>query len=69
MVGLEVRDAQPAHWAVDFWTADVAAAIERVERFGGMVLVPPFDEGIFRRAVIVDQADAKLSINELVLAH
>jgi predicted enzyme related to lactoylglutathione lyase len=65
-VGLEDPSIETAHWSVDFWIADVNEAVARVSRFGGSVLVEPFDEGPFRRAVAADPAGAIFSLSELV---
>jgi predicted enzyme related to lactoylglutathione lyase len=65
-VGLEDPSIETAHWSVDFWIADVNDAVARVTRFGGSVLVAPFDAGPFRRAVVADPAGAIFTLSELV---
>jgi hypothetical protein len=54
------------HWSVDFWIDDVDAAVARAERLGGTVPVAPFDEGLFRRAVVTDPAGATFTLSELM---
>ena len=63
---LEGPDIETAHWSVDFWIDDVEAAVGRVARLGGSVVVPPFDMAVFRRAVIADTAGAVFTVSQLV---
>jgi predicted enzyme related to lactoylglutathione lyase len=63
---LEAADMEAAHWSVDFWIDDVEAAVGRVTRLGGSVMVSPFDMAVFRRAVIADPAGAVFTISQLV---
>lgn len=60
---LDVPDASPAHWSVDFWIDDVDTAVERVKRSGGSVAVAPFDAPPFRRAVVTDPAGATFTLS------
>jgi predicted enzyme related to lactoylglutathione lyase len=53
----------PARWSVDFWTADVGAAVTKLSRAGGDVLMPPSDlPGGFRQAVVRDPQGAMLTL-------
>jgi predicted enzyme related to lactoylglutathione lyase len=58
-------DATLAAWSVDFWIADTDAAVERAKRLGGSVVVPPFDDAPFRRAVLADPDGATFMISQL----
>jgi len=65
-VALEDRAIAADHWSVDFWIDDVAAAAARIAKHGGSVIVPPFDAGPFKRAVLADPAAAICTISELI---
>ncbi len=59
-------DGPPPHWHVDFWIADVDAAMAKVEELGGQVLTPPFDipgTGL-RQAVFMDPQGASFSLTQ-----
>lgn len=56
--------AEVDRWSVDFWIDDVDAAVERVANAGGKVVAPPFDDGMFRRAVIACPSGAVCTISE-----
>jgi len=53
-------------WSVDFWVADVEAAVSRADRLGGSVIAAPFDRPPFRSAVLADLSGAAFSISERV---
>ncbi|MGH7715149.1 MAG: VOC family protein [Vulcanimicrobiaceae bacterium] len=55
------------HWAVDFWVADIDAAVARVAQHAGAIIRKPFDAAPFRRAVIADPAGVVCTINQLML--
>jgi predicted enzyme related to lactoylglutathione lyase len=66
-VAIEVAELDvDDHWSVDFWIDDVDAAATRVWQRGGTVLRDPFDDPLFRRAVIADPAGAIFTISQLV---
>ncbi len=69
VVAVAVQEPQldAEHWAVDFWIADVDAAVERVAQNAGTVIRAPFDAMPFRRAVVADPAGAVFTINQLML--
>lgn len=66
MTPLDARAPLPQRWTVDFGIDDADAAIERVIRRGGRVLVPRFETPFFRQAVVADAAGATFSISELI---
>jgi uncharacterized protein len=61
-------DSQPAGWSIDFWVADADAAIAPAAELGGRVLVEPFVEPPFRRAVLAAPDGATFSVSQLQLA-
>ncbi len=65
-VGVEVNDLRQAQWSVEFWIDDLPAAVERATRHGAHVIAPPFDAGLFRRAVIADPAGAVFTLSQLL---
>jgi predicted enzyme related to lactoylglutathione lyase len=59
--------AQPGSapaWAVDFWVADLDAAVARAADLGGRVLVPVHDRPPFRSAVLADPEGAAFSLSQ-----
>jgi hypothetical protein len=66
-VAIEERGIVTDHWSVDFWIDDVDAAVERVARNAGTVVIPAFEAAPFRRAVIADPAGAICTISQLML--
>ena len=66
-VAIQEPQLEAEHWAVDFWIADVDAAVGRVTQHGGAVIRAPFDAMPFRRAVVADPAGAVFTINQLML--
>lgn len=65
-VAIEDAGVGAEHWSVDFWIDDVDAAVERVSQRAGMVVEPPFDSAVFRRAVVADPAGAICTISQLM---
>ncbi|MGA9857091.1 MAG: VOC family protein [Solirubrobacteraceae bacterium] len=55
-----------AEWSVDFWIADTGAATDAVPALGGTVVVEPFSEAPFRRAVLAAPDGARFSVSQLV---
>lgn len=54
-----------AAWSVDFWIADLEAAIAAAEAAGGRVVVPPHDQPpVFRSAVLADPEGATFSLSQ-----
>ncbi|MET0687503.1 MAG: VOC family protein [Solirubrobacteraceae bacterium] len=56
---------EAAAWSVDFWIADLEAAIAAAEAAGGRVVVPPHDQPpVFRSAVLADPEGATFSLSQ-----
>jgi predicted enzyme related to lactoylglutathione lyase len=65
MGGMEETPADAApHWLVYFAVADVAAALEGVERAGGRVLSTELDSAFGRQATLADPAGAVFALLE-----
>jgi uncharacterized protein len=62
-------EATPAHWSVDFWIADVDAAVAEAPALGGSVVTPPYEiPGTpLRQAVLADPDGATFSATQLVI--
>jgi uncharacterized protein len=56
----------PPHWGVDFWIADVDAAVERAADLGAKIVGGPYDipEVGMRRAELVDPQGASLALTQ-----
>ncbi len=63
----EARPGTPDAWGVDFWIDDADAGATKAIAAGGAVIVPPFNQETFRRAVLTDPSGAVLSISQLLL--
>jgi uncharacterized protein len=61
-------DEVPSYWAVDFWTWDLDAALERNEKLGGSVINPPVEIPGFRSAVLADPQGAAFNLSQLIKA-
>ena len=55
---------RPGTWSVDFWIADADAAVAAAPRLGGSVVAEPFDDAMFRRAVLAAPDGATFAISE-----
>ncbi len=62
-VGWLMRDSGPARWGVTFTVDDPDATAARAEELGGSIVMPPFEAGPVRMAVISDPAGAILSVS------
>ncbi len=58
-------ETQPAGWGVDFWVTDADAAVAPAAGLGGRVLVEPFAELLFRRAVLAAPDGTTFSVSQL----
>ena len=58
----------PAAWSVDFWIADADAAAAAAAELGGTVVAEPFDDAVFRRAVLAAPDGATFSVSQLQLS-
>ena len=54
----------PATWSVDFWIADANGAAAAAPGLGGSVIAEPFDEAMFRRAVLAAPDGATFAISQ-----
>ena len=57
-------DSGPAAWSVDFWIADADAAAAAAAGLGGTVIAEPFEDAMFRRAVLAAPDGATFSISQ-----
>jgi uncharacterized protein len=55
-----------AGWTPGFWVADADAAAAKATELGGTLIVPPFDNGVGRTAVLADPAGAAFSVSKVV---
>ena len=65
MAALPEGDGFP-HWRIDFWVDDVDATAAKAAELGGRAVVPPYDAGIARQAVIADPAGASFSVSKIL---
>ena len=62
-----MMEGEAAAWGVDFWIADLEAAVAAAEAAGGRVVVPPHDQPpAFRSAVLADPEGATFSLSQLL---
>jgi predicted enzyme related to lactoylglutathione lyase len=59
----------PAHWAVDFWIGDAAAAVDRALELGGSAVAPLEKSAFFLTAVLRDPQGATFSISQLTVPN
>ena len=59
----------PPHWSVDFWVDDLEGVVDRAERLGGSVAVPPYEipGAPMKQAVLADPAGATFSVTKLTV--
>lgn len=57
----------PAAWSVDFWIADADAAAVTAAELGGTVVAEPFEDAMFRRAVLAAPDGATFTVSQLQL--
>lgn len=57
---------EPASWTVDFWAADADAAADAAPQLGGAVVVAPFSDAMFRRAVLAAPDGATFTVSQLL---
>ena len=60
------EDDAPARWTVDFWVADVDAAVSKLSQAGGEVLSPPVEltGAALRQAAVRDPQGALLTLTQ-----
>jgi len=56
------QEGPAARWTISFRVADADQGAERVQQFGGAVLLPPLDIPVGRFAIVADPAGASFSI-------
>ncbi|HEX3690723.1 MAG TPA: VOC family protein [Solirubrobacteraceae bacterium] len=54
----------PAAWSVDFWIADADAAAAAAPGLGGSVVAEPFDDAMFRRAMLAAPDGAAFAVSQ-----
>jgi Glyoxalase-like domain len=66
MAPVAANEEDPPRWTVDFWVADVDAAVSKVSDAGGQVLAPPHDltGASLRQAVVRDPHGAALTLTQ-----
>jgi uncharacterized protein len=66
MIPSSAGEDAPAAWTVDFWVADVDAAVSKLSEAGGEVVAPPNDMGGtgLRQAVVRDPQGAPLTLTQ-----
>lgn len=66
VAAMTAGNAPPA-WSVDFWITDADGAAAATPGLGGRVVVAPFQEAMFRRAVLAAPDGAAFSVSQLRL--
>jgi predicted enzyme related to lactoylglutathione lyase len=61
-------ESTPAAGSVDFWIADADTAAAAAPGLGGTVIAEPFEEAMFRRAVLAAPDGATFSVSQLQLS-
>jgi uncharacterized protein len=64
MTSEQFPDDVPPHWSVTFAVDDTDAVAEWAAELGGQVVIPPFDAGVVRIAVLGDPQGAVFSVNK-----
>ena len=57
--------AAARRWSVDFWIADADGAAAAAPELGGTVVAEPFDDAMFRRAVLAAPDGATFAVSQL----
>jgi predicted enzyme related to lactoylglutathione lyase len=65
---LPADEDMPARWSVDFWIADLEAAVAQAPELGGDVITPPYElpGAPLRQAVLADPDGAIFSATQLM---
>jgi predicted enzyme related to lactoylglutathione lyase len=68
-MGDDAPSDAPAHWAIDFWVADVDDVASKADELGGRVLSPPSEvPGVpMKQSVLADPDGATLSVTQLMV--
>lgn len=64
VAAMTTGEAPPATWSVDFWIADADAAAAAAAGLGGTVVAEPFQDAMFRRAVLAAPDGATFSVSQ-----
>jgi uncharacterized protein len=64
MTSDQFPDDVPPHWSITFAVDDTDAVAGRAAELGGKVVVPPFDAGVVRVAVLRDPGGAMFSVSK-----
>ena len=64
VAGMTAGESAPAMWSVDFWIADTDAAVAAAPGLGGTVVTEPFEDPMFRRAVLAAPDGATFTISQ-----
>ncbi len=68
VAAMTAGESSPAAWNVDFWIEDADAAAAAAPGLGGAVIAEPFEEAMFRRAVLAAPDGATFSVSQLQLS-
>jgi hypothetical protein len=68
VAAMTVGESTAAAWSVDFWIDDADAAAAAAPGLGGAVIAAPFEEAMFRRAVLAAPDGATFSVSQLQLS-
>lgn len=64
VAAMTTGESAPAAWSVDFWIADADGAAAAAAGLGGSVVAEPFDDAMFRRAVLAAPDGATFAISQ-----
>ena len=64
VAAMTTGESGPGAWSVDFWIADADAAAAAAPGLGGSVVAEPFDDAMFRRAVLAAPDGATFAISQ-----
>ena len=64
VAAMTTGESGPGAWSVDFWIADADAAAAAAPGLGGSVVAEPFDDAMFRRAVLAAPDGAIFAISQ-----
>jgi hypothetical protein len=64
VAAMTAGESGPATWSVDFWIADADGAAAAASELGGSVIAEPFDDAMFRRAVLAAPDGATFAISQ-----
>jgi predicted enzyme related to lactoylglutathione lyase len=65
VAAMTTGESARAAWSVDCWIAEADAAAAAAPRLGGTIIAQPFDDAMFRRAVLAAPDGATFSVSQL----